>query len=150
MAPEDTRLLRAELEHYRTEKERVRQIVGQIGGQPSVGGGRLLNGVLLAVVVLLFVVDLARELFGLLSAYIPPLVLLEVAVFLLSLKLMWMIHLQMKLHHFQFWILNSLDFQVNDLSRRMRALEHGSPEGGAAARPAPRPRTAKRARSRSG
>ncbi|OHD71189.1 MAG: hypothetical protein A2177_04285 [Spirochaetes bacterium RBG_13_68_11] len=80
--------------------------------------------------VLLFLVDLARELFGLFAGTIPPFVLLEVAIFLLSLKIVWMIHLQMKLHHFQFWILNSLDFQVNELSRRMRVLEHRAEQRG--------------------
>jgi hypothetical protein len=95
--------------------------------------------VILTVVVLLFLFDLARELFGLFAGVIPPFVLLEVAVFLLSLKIVWMIHLQMKLHHFQFWILNSLDFRVNELSRRMRVLEHRAEQHG----PAPAPRAAR-------
>jgi len=124
MATDETQLLREELEHYRAEKERIRQIVGQIGGQPSLRRTRLFNVVVLTIVVLLFLADLARELFGLLAGIVPPFVLLEIAIFLLSLKIVWMIHLQMKLHHFQFWILNSLDFQVNELSRRMRTLEH--------------------------
>jgi hypothetical protein len=123
MTTDDTRMLREELEHYRSEKERVRQIVGQIGGQPSLRRTRWFNAAILVLVVVLFLADLARELFGLFAGVIPPFVLLEIAIFLLSLKIVWMIHLQMKLHHFQFWILNSLDFQVNDLSRRLRALE---------------------------
>ena len=136
MAADETQMLREELEHYRAEKERIRQIVGQIGGQPSLRRTRLFNAVILTVVVLLFLVDLARELFGLFAGTIPPFVLLEVAIFLLSLKIVWMIHLRMKLHHFQFWILNSLDFQVNELSRRMRTLEHRAERHGTP--PAPR------------
>jgi hypothetical protein len=144
MATDETHLLREELEHYRAEKERIRQIVGQIGGQPSLWRTRLFNAAILTVVVLLFLLDLAREVFGLFAGVIPPFVLLEVAVFLLSLKIVWMIHLQMKLHHFQFWILNSLDFQVNELSRRMRVLEHRADPHGAeparrAAKGRPRP-----------
>jgi hypothetical protein len=123
MAIDETQMLREELEHYRREKERVRQIVGQIGGQPSLRRTRWFNAAIFALVVLLFLADLARELFGMFAGFIPPFVLLEIAIFLLSLKIVWMIHLQMKLHHFQFWILNSLDFQVNDLSRRLRTLE---------------------------
>jgi hypothetical protein len=142
MATDETQLLREELEHYRAEKERIRQIVGQIGGQPSLRRTRLLNAVLLTAVVVLFLLDIARELFGLFAGVIPPFVLLEVAVFMLSLKIVWMIHLQMKLHHFQFWILNSLDFQVNELSRRMRVLERRAEQHGTARRAArgrPRP-----------
>ena len=145
MATDETQLLREELDHYRAEKERVRQIVGQIGGQPSLRRTRLFNAVILSVVVVLFLLDMAREVFGLFAAFIPPFVLLEVAVFLLSLKIVWMIHLQTKLHHFQFWILNSLDFQVNELSRRMRSLEQR-----AAPRAAVRAGRAAKGRSRRG
>ncbi len=132
MANDDTRMLREELEHYRSEKERVRQIIGQIGGQPSLRRTRWFNAAILALVVLLFLADLARELFGLFAGVIPPFVLLEIAIFLLSLKIVWMIHLQMKLHHFQFWILSSLDFQVNELSRRLRTLERAPARQGRA------------------
>jgi hypothetical protein len=139
MATDDTQMLREELEHYRSEKERVRQIVGQIGGQPSLRRTRWFNAAVLVLVVLLFLADLSRELFGLFAGIIPPFVLLEIAIFLLSLKIVWMIHLQMKLHHFQFWILNSLDYQVNDLSRRLRTLERS---------PARQDRATSRTRSR--
>jgi hypothetical protein len=123
MATDETQLLREELEHYRAEKERIRQIVGQIGGKPSLKRTLIVNIMIVATVVVLFVLDLLREVFGLFADVIPAFVLLAVAIFVLSLKIVWMIHLQMKLHHFQFWILNSLDFQVNELSRRLRALE---------------------------
>ncbi len=144
METDDTQMLREELEHYRSEKERVRQIVGQIGGRPSLRRTRWFNAAIFALVVLLFLADLGRELFGLFAGFIPPFVLLEIAIFLLSLEIVWMIHLQMKLHHFQFWILNSLDFQVNDLSRRLRALERPpSAAPGKSARGAPRNRRVK-------
>ena len=104
MATDETHLLREELEHYRAEKERIRRIVGQIGGQPSLRRTRLFNVAVLTIVALLFLADLAREPFGLLAGIVPPFVLLEIAIFLLSLKIVWMIHLQMKLHHFPFWI----------------------------------------------
>jgi hypothetical protein len=139
MATDETQMLREELEHYRSEKERVRQIVGQIGGQPSLRRTRWFNAAIVALVVIMFAVDLAREIFGLFAGVFPPFVLLEIAIFLLSLKIVWMIHLQMKLHHFQFWILNSLDFQVNDLARRLRSIEHRG-ESPAAALPTAAPK----------
>jgi hypothetical protein len=123
MAVDETQILREELEHYRAEKERIRQIIGQIGGKPSLKRALIFNIAIVSTVVVLFVLDLLREAFGLWAGVIPPFVLLEIAIFVMSLKIVWMIHLQMELHHFQFWILNSLDFQVNELSRRMRTLE---------------------------
>jgi len=42
---------------------------------------------------------------------------------LVSIKIIWMIHKQGKLEHFQFWILNSIEFRLNDVSRRMKDIE---------------------------
>ena len=50
------------------------------------------------------------------------LLLLEVAVLLVSLKIIWMIHKQSKVDHFQFWILNSIEFQMNMLTRRIAEM----------------------------
>jgi hypothetical protein len=40
-----------------------------------------------------------------------------------SLKIIWMIHAQTKVDHFQFWILNSIEFRMNMVSRRIAELD---------------------------
>ena len=45
------------------------------------------------------------------------------AVLLVSVKIIWMIHRQAKIDHFQFWILNSIEFQMTMISRRLTSLE---------------------------
>ena len=54
---------------------------------------------------------------------IPTIVSIELAVFLVSLKIIWMIHRQTKVEHFQFWILNAIEFQINLLSKRLKEIE---------------------------
>ena len=67
--------------------------------------------------------DLLRHVMGWVIPLLPSMLLLEVAVLLVSLKIIWMIHKQSKVDHFQFWILNSIEFQMNMLSRRMADMD---------------------------
>ena len=69
-----------------------------------------------------FTFDVVRSAAGWNVPYLPPHILLEVAVLLVSLKIIWMIHNQTKVDHFHFWILHSIEFQMNMLSRRMADL----------------------------
>ena len=112
--------LREELAHFRAEKEKIRDVIGQIGGQGSRKHEHVLNAVFLTLVLVLFAVEVINmagwHLF-------PPAMLLSMAVLLVSVKIVWMIHRQAKVDHFQFWVLNSIDFQMNMMSRRLTSLE---------------------------
>ena len=77
---EESELLKQELEHYKSEKERVRKILGQIGATQSK----------------------KQDLF---------------------IKIIWMISKQTRVEHFQFWILNSIEFQINLMSKKIRDIE---------------------------
>jgi hypothetical protein len=114
--------LRAELAHYKAEKDKIRDIVGQIGGKTGRHRQTVINIVFLTLVAILFGFDLLRLFFDWEVPFLPPLLLLEVAVLLVSLKIVWMIHTQSKVDHFQFWILHSIEFQMNMLSRRVTEL----------------------------
>jgi len=120
---DETEILRQELEHYRTEKERVRKIIGQIGGASSKRRDRLLNIVFLVLVIVLFAFDLAREILHISVLGIPSMLAIEIALLLLSLKIIFMIHNQTKVDHFQFWVLNSIEYQINLMSKRIREIE---------------------------
>jgi hypothetical protein len=116
-------ILRQELDHYRSEKERIRKVIGQIGGATSKRQDRLINIVFLVVVLGLFVFDILRELTGFALPTIPRFLSMELALLLVSLKIIWMIHRQSKVDHFQFWVLNSIEFQINMMSKRLKDLE---------------------------
>ena len=120
---DEAEILRQELEHYRTEKERIRRVIGQIGGATSKRQDRMINIIFLTIVLALFVFDVLREFIGLALPGIPRFLSMELALLLVSLKIIWMIHRQSKVDHFQFWVLNSIEFQINTMSKRLRELE---------------------------
>ena len=119
-------MLLQELERYRVEKDRIRSVLGQIGGVSNLGKDRTINILFLAVVVLLFVFDLVREFLNLELGGFPHFLSTQLALFLISLKIVWMIHRQTRVDHFQFWILHSIEFQINLIAQRLRELESGA------------------------
>ena len=119
---DDMDALKAELEHYREQKDKIRDIVGQIGGQMGRKRQSIINTTFLVLVVGMFVFDLLRHFFGWEIPYLTPLLLIEIAVLLVSLKIIWMIHNQTKVDHFQFWILHSIEFQMAMFTRRITEL----------------------------
>ena len=115
--------LRTELAHYRQEKEKIRDVIGQIGGQTRKKRDMTINITFLAIVLGFFLFDVLRHLLQWKLPFLPPVMLLEIAVLLVSVKIIWMIHRQAKVDHFQFWILNSIEFQMNMISRRLTQME---------------------------
>ena len=120
---DEAEILRQELEHYRNEKDRIRKVIGQIGGATSKRQDRAINAIFLVVVLGLFTFDIVRAFTGLGLPRIPRFLSMELALLLVSLKIIWMIHRQTKVDHFQFWVLNSIEFQINMMSKRLKELE---------------------------
>jgi hypothetical protein len=123
---DDQEMLLQELERYRTEKDRIRRVLGQIGGVSNLRRDKLITIFFLIVVLLLFGFDLVRELLHLELGGLPHFLSTQLALFLISLKIVWMIHRQTRVDHFQFWILHSIEFQINLISQRLRELESGA------------------------
>jgi hypothetical protein len=121
-APVDHSELMKELEQFRKEKERIRLLVGQIGGKGSERRDHWMNIGFIIAMVLLLVFDIFRHTFHL-EVPLPQMFSLELAVLLVSIKIIWMIHKGTKVEHFQFWILNSIEFRLNDIAQRIRDIE---------------------------
>ncbi|MHC4981775.1 MAG: hypothetical protein ACYTF6_01235 [Planctomycetota bacterium] len=119
---DETETLRAELEHYKEEKEKIRDIVGRIGGRANRRQRLVINAVFLFLVLGAFLFELMRLAFRWNVPFMPRVLVLEVAVLLVSLKIIWMIHMQSKVDHFQFYVLHSIEFQMSMLSRRIGGL----------------------------
>lgn len=118
----DQDALLAELEQFRKEKERIRHLVGQIGGKHSQRKDHIVNVIFIIAMVGLFILDLLRHLFHI-DLPLPQMFSIELAVLLVSIKIIWMIHRGTKVEHFQFWVLNSIEFRLNDLSKNIREIE---------------------------
>ncbi|RKY06762.1 MAG: hypothetical protein DRP65_11340 [Planctomycetota bacterium] len=111
MIEEEVEDLRRELEHFQQEKERVRTIVGKIGGVPTFNI-RLFNIVFIAVMAAtLFISLLSSEL---------RLLMIELATVALALKILYMMHCQSKVNHFQLWMQSSIEWRINEIMKLLR------------------------------
>lgn len=119
---DELKALRAELNDYRKEKEQIRQVIGAIGGIQSNRRDKLFNFIIICVLMAILVLDIMRHFFHI-PVPISSMFSLEIGVFLISLKIVLMIHKQTKVEHFQFWILNSIEFRINSLAKKLKSIE---------------------------
>ncbi len=106
--------LKEELEKFKQEKERVRAIVGKIGGVPA-AQTKIINivfAVLIAAFLLVSVVG---------GAKIRPL-MLELTIVALSAKIVFLIHLQSKVNHFQLWVMSAIEWRMNEMMKIVKSL----------------------------
>lgn len=108
-------LTREELEHFAEEKEKIRQIVGRIGGNPTTEK-KIFNW---AMIVLIIATLIA-------APFLPhrwELPAVELGIGLISLKLFMFLRNEAKVVHFQFWMLSSLEWRLNDMGRRLARID---------------------------
>ena len=110
--------LKDELEKFQQEKERVRAIIGKIGGVPA-AQTKIIN--------IVFTVSIAA--FLLISVVggekLRPL-MLELTLVALSIKIVFLIHLQSKVNHFQLWVMSAIEWRMNEMMRIVRSLSKES------------------------
>lgn len=94
--------LKTELEHFEKEKEQVRAIIGEIGRVPKFPT-KLIDILFIAVILM-------AGLISILSDEGLQLLMIELMTVMLSVKIIYMIHLQMKVNHFKFWILSAIEW----------------------------------------
>jgi len=104
--------LKKELDHFQQEKERVRAIVGKIGGVPKFCT-KLVNVLFIIVIAISVIISIFSDR-GL------RLLMIELATVTLSVKIIYLIHCQMRVNHFQFWILSSLEWRINEIMRQIK------------------------------
>jgi hypothetical protein len=122
--------LETQLKAYQDERERIKQLMGQIGGSSDVKRDKIVNWVFIVLIILLFTFDIARHFLHLENIPLPPLFSIEIGILLVSIKIIWMISRQSKVDHFQFWILNSIEFRINNLSRQLNEVQSSIENGG--------------------
>ena len=122
MSELDTKQLTEELRQFKEEKEKIRKLVGQIGGKSFLKREKYVTSFFVVLIVVLFCFDICRH-FLHMNISLPPLFSLEIAVMLVLVKLIWMVHSQTKVEHFQFWILNSIEYRLNDMSKDIKKIQ---------------------------
>ena len=81
------------------------------------------NFLFIVLIILLLAFDLGRHFLHWDFIPLPPLFSIEIGILLVSIKIIWMISRQSKVDHFQFWILNSIEFRLNNLSREINDVQ---------------------------
>jgi hypothetical protein len=125
---EELRDLQHELEQFQQEKERVRAIIGKIGGVPRFRT-KLFNAIFIIIIV-------ASVMISIFTTDKIRLLMIELATITLSVKIIYLIHCQMRVNHFEFWILSSLEWRLTEIMKGIRNLKKDQP---ASKSPAPAP-----------
>lgn len=105
-----------EISEYNRERDQIKAMLGRIGGEKYSKTDMVINIVFLSAILALFTLELTTH-------FLPTFISIEVSVLLVSIKIVWMIHSQHKFNHFQFWILNSLEFRMNNMYSRLKKIE---------------------------
>ena len=108
-------LSREELEQFVREKEKIRQIVGSIGGQPTTMS-KVFTWLMIAFILATLVA----------APFLPSkleLPAVELGIVLLSLKIFFFLQNEAKVTHFQFWMLSSLEWRMNDMAKRLAHID---------------------------
>ena len=108
--------LLTEIEEFEREREQLKEVLGRIGGQRFSKRDNWVNIGFLVLILVLFVLELTTHI-------LPWRISLELGVLMVSIKIVFMIHSQQKVNHFQFWILNSIEYRMNDMSKRVQKIE---------------------------
>ncbi|RLW70468.1 MAG: hypothetical protein B6D68_00775 [spirochete symbiont of Stewartia floridana] len=108
--------LLAEIVEFEREREQLKEVLGRIGGRMFSKKDLWINLLFLVLVLSLFILEITTH-------FLPSAVSLEIGILLVSVKIILMIHTQQKVNHFQFWILNSIEFRMNDMAKRVRRIE---------------------------
>jgi len=109
--------LKLELEHFEKEKERVRTIIGTIGGVPQFRT-KFINAFFIFIIVVAGVISIF-------SGEKLRLLMVELTTVMLSVKIIYMIHVQMRVNHFKFWILSAIEWRINEMMVRIKQIERG-------------------------
>jgi hypothetical protein len=106
--------LRRELEHFQHEKERVRAILGKVGGVPTFNQ-KVINAVFMIVIVVSVTISI-------IGGEKWRLLMIELATVALALKIIYLIHCQMRMNHFEFWILSSIEWRINEMMTYIKQM----------------------------
>jgi len=107
--------LQHELEQFQKEKERVRAIIGKIGGVPRFRT-KLINAIFIIIIA-------ASVVISVFSGDKIRLLMIELATITLSVKIIYLIHCQMRVNHFEFWILSSLEWRLTEIMKLIKKLQ---------------------------
>ncbi|NOX97822.1 MAG: hypothetical protein GXO98_07195 [Nitrospirae bacterium] len=116
----EEKILEKDIEEFLKEKETIRNIIGRIGGKATFAN-KAMNFFWLVAVIVTFIISIFMQ-------NTPRLIMIEVGIFLISLKVVYYFHCQARVNHFQFWILSSIEWRINEIVKKLNDLTEESEE----------------------
>jgi hypothetical protein len=113
-AKEKEKGLQDEIKDFKAERDNIRKIIGGIGGAPT-PRTRLVNTIFITLVVIVFGLSLVWG--GRMRFF-----MIEVGILLLSVKLAYFLESYIRLNHFQFWILSSLEWRLDKIDKGLKQI----------------------------
>ena len=107
--------LNEEIAEFNRERARIRDVIGRIGGVQYSRLDTVINIFFIILVVSFFAIELIFH-------PLPVTASIEIGVFLVSAKIVWMIHANQKFNHFVFWVLNTMEYRLNANARLLEDL----------------------------
>jgi hypothetical protein len=105
-----------EIQEYNKERDEIKNMLGKIGGKSYSKFDTVINILFLSLISIFFILEITTH-------WLPSFISLEISVLLVSIKIVWMIHSQQKFNHFQFWILNSIEYRMNQITGKIKKIE---------------------------
>ncbi len=112
---EELKDLKKEIEHFQQEKERIRAIVGKVGGVPKFNT-KMANYIFMAIIVVTLIIS---ALFG----GEMRLMMIEMATVALAVKILYMVYCQSRVNHFQLWMQSSIEWRINEITKILRQIQ---------------------------
>lgn len=103
--------LKKELQDFYLKKQKLRTVVEKKAKKEM-----LMNVSFLLIVLITFIL-------GAIVKHIPAQLSVEIAILLVSLKMVWMIYEQQKANHFFFWILNTLEHEMSQVHITLHSIK---------------------------
>lgn len=107
--------LQEEIKQFLKEKEKIRSIIGKIGGRPT-RNDEIINILFITLVIISFIGSIMLP--GILRT-----LAIDFAILLISLKISYMLYSASKVSHFQFWILSSIEWRINQMEKELREVQ---------------------------
>ena len=105
--------LKTELENFQQEKERVRAIVGKVGGVPTFNT-KAFNYIFAGIIVITLAISFFHHEYRVM--------MIELSTAALAAKILYMMHCQSRVNHFQLWMQSSIEWRINEIMKMIREL----------------------------
>ncbi len=107
--------LKEEFQEYQKEKQQISEVIRKAEGRNN-SQHKIISAIFVILIVAILILGIILNRLTLLQT-------LEIATLLAVLKVIWLFYDLQKTMHFQFWLLNSLEFRLNEIDKKARNIE---------------------------